>query len=61
MLLSWVVIFLVVALIAGFFGFGGVASDSAWIAKVLFFIFLVLFLIAWMQDMGYLGSDMKLF
>ena len=44
MLLSWVVIFLVIALVAGFFGFGGVANESAWIAKVLFFVFLVLFL-----------------
>jgi len=61
MLLSWVLIFLVVALVAGFFGFGGVANESAWIAKVLFFIFLVLFIIAWMQDMGYMGTNLRLF
>lgn len=44
MLLQWTVIFLIVALIAGGLGFGGLAADSAWIAKVLFFIFLVLFI-----------------
>jgi uncharacterized membrane protein YtjA (UPF0391 family) len=35
-----------VALIAGVLGFGGIASASAGIAKVLFAIFLVLFLVS---------------
>jgi len=39
-LLKWAVIFLIVAGIAAIFGFGGVASGAADIAKVLFFIFL---------------------
>lgn len=56
MLLSWVVIFLIIALVAGFLGFGGVAQESAWIAKALFFVFLVLFLIVWMQDMGWIDT-----
>jgi uncharacterized membrane protein YtjA (UPF0391 family) len=38
-------IFLLLALIAGLFGFGIVASAAAGIAKILFFIFLVIFLI----------------
>jgi uncharacterized membrane protein YtjA (UPF0391 family) len=38
--------FLIVALIAAVFGFGGIASTSAGIAKILFGIFLVLFLIS---------------
>jgi len=42
----WALIFLAIALIAGIFGFGGIASASAGIAQVLFFIFLVLFLVA---------------
>jgi uncharacterized membrane protein YtjA (UPF0391 family) len=42
-MLQWALIFLVVALIAGVLGFGGIASASAGIAKVLFFIFLILF------------------
>ena len=45
-MLYWTLIFLVVALIAGLFGFGGIASASAGIAKVLFGIFLVLFLLS---------------
>ena len=45
-MLYWTLIFLVVALVAGLFGFGGIASASAGIAKVLFAIFLVLFLVS---------------
>ena len=37
-MLSWVVTFLVVALIAGILGFGGVAGVSIEIAKAIFFI-----------------------
>ncbi len=40
------VIFFVVALIAAFFGFAGVASMSWEGAKILFFIFLVLAVLA---------------
>jgi uncharacterized membrane protein YtjA (UPF0391 family) len=45
-MLRWALAFLVLALIAGFFGFGGVAATSAGIAKTLFFVFLVVFLIS---------------
>lgn len=45
-MLRWAVIFLVIALIAALFGFSGIAVASAGIAKVLFFIFLILFLFA---------------
>ncbi|QUS38999.1 DUF1328 domain-containing protein [Tardiphaga alba] len=45
-MLSWVVTFLVVALIAGVLGFGGVAGASIEIAKAIFFIAIVLFLIS---------------
>jgi uncharacterized membrane protein YtjA (UPF0391 family) len=41
-MLRWAVIFFVVAIIAGVFGFGGIAADSAWIAKICFFVFVVL-------------------
>jgi uncharacterized membrane protein YtjA (UPF0391 family) len=37
--------FLVVAIVAAVFGFGGVASASAGIAKILFFLFLIGFLV----------------
>ena len=45
-MLGWALTFLVVALIAGLFGFGLVAGASYTIAKVLFFVFLVLFIVA---------------
>jgi uncharacterized membrane protein YtjA (UPF0391 family) len=43
MLLHWSLIFLVLAIIAGIFGFGGVAKESAGIAKILFVVFLVIY------------------
>ena len=45
-MLYWALIFLIVALIAAALGFGGVAAGAGMIAKVLFFLFLVLFLVA---------------
>ena len=41
-MLGWAVTFLIIALIAAVFGFGGIAAASAGIAKVLFFLFLVM-------------------
>ena len=45
-MLSWTLIFLIVALVAMALGFWGVAGVAATIAKILFFVFLVLFLIS---------------
>jgi uncharacterized membrane protein YtjA (UPF0391 family) len=45
-MLSWVITFLVIALIAGILGFGGVAGASIEIAKIIFFIAVVLFLVS---------------
>lgn len=45
-MLRWTITFLVIALVAALFGFGGIAAGAASIAKVLFFIFLVLFVIS---------------
>jgi uncharacterized membrane protein YtjA (UPF0391 family) len=45
-MLSWVVTFLIIALIAGVLGFGGVAGVSIEIAKTIFFIAVVLFLVS---------------
>lgn len=45
-MLMWAAIFLIIAIIAGLFGFSKVESVAAQIAKVLFFIFVVLFIIA---------------
>jgi len=45
-MLGWAILFLIVALIAGVLGFGVVAGTAAWIAKVLFVVFLILFLVS---------------
>ncbi len=45
-MLQWALAFFIIALIAAVFGFGGIAVAAAGIAKILFFIFLVLFLVA---------------
>jgi uncharacterized membrane protein YtjA (UPF0391 family) len=44
-MLRWAFIFLVIALIAAVFGFGGIASAAAGIAKILFFIAIAIFVI----------------
>ena len=46
MLLSWAITFLIVALIAGVLGFGVIAGTAAWVAKVLFIIFLIAFVVS---------------
>jgi uncharacterized membrane protein YtjA (UPF0391 family) len=43
-MLKWAVVFLIIALIAGLFGFTDVEAASAGIAKILFGIFMLLFL-----------------
>lgn len=45
-MLYWALVFLVVALVAAAFGFGGVAAAATSIAQTLFYIFVVLFLIS---------------
>jgi uncharacterized membrane protein YtjA (UPF0391 family) len=44
-MLKLALLFFVISLIAGYFGFTGVASTTRTIAKVLFFIALAIFLI----------------
>jgi len=44
-MLSWALTFLVIALIAGVLGFGVIAGTAASIAKILFVVFLILFVI----------------
>jgi uncharacterized membrane protein YtjA (UPF0391 family) len=44
-MLKWAIIFLAVSVVAGLFGFTGIAVGAAEISKILFFVFLVLFAI----------------
>lgn len=45
-MLRWALLFLIISIIAGVFGFGNIAGDAAWIGKVLLFLFLVLFVVS---------------
>ena len=49
-MLSWALTFLVIAIIAAVLGFGGIAGAAAGIAELLFYVFVVLFLIAIVYD-----------
>ncbi|MCB1134586.1 MAG: DUF1328 domain-containing protein [Verrucomicrobiae bacterium] len=45
-MLGWVITFIVLALLSGLFGFTAIAGASYGIAKILFFVFLVLLVIS---------------
>ncbi|MBP7804715.1 MAG: DUF1328 domain-containing protein [Candidatus Pacebacteria bacterium] len=45
-MLKWTLIFLVIAIIAGIFGFTTVAGAAIGIAKVIFFIFIIFFVVS---------------
>ncbi len=45
-MLHYAIVFFVIALVAALFGFTGIAAGAVEIAKILFFIFLVLFVIS---------------
>jgi uncharacterized membrane protein YtjA (UPF0391 family) len=44
--LYWALMFLVIALVAAVFGFGGIASTATGMAQILFVIALVLFIVS---------------
>lgn len=44
-MLYWSLVFFVVSLVAGIFGFGNMADASAGLAQILFYVFLVFFII----------------
>jgi uncharacterized membrane protein YtjA (UPF0391 family) len=44
-LLKWALICLLISLVAGAFGYTGLARGAAQISKILFFIFLLLFIV----------------
>ena len=45
-MLSWAIGFFILALVAAFFGFGGIASGAAGIAKVLLVLFVIAFIVS---------------
>lgn len=44
-MLYYALVFFIIAVIAAAFGFGGIAAGAASIAKILFFVFVVIFLV----------------
>jgi uncharacterized membrane protein YtjA (UPF0391 family) len=55
-MLYWALSFLLIAILAAVFGFTGVALAAAGIAKLLFFVFLVLFVITFATHLTRSGS-----
>jgi len=45
-MLSWALLFLCIAIVAAIFGFTGIAAGATLIAKWIFLVFIVLFLVA---------------
>jgi uncharacterized membrane protein YtjA (UPF0391 family) len=45
-MLHYAVVFFVIAVIAALFGFGGIAAGAVGIAKILFFVFVVLAIVS---------------
>jgi uncharacterized membrane protein YtjA (UPF0391 family) len=44
-MIKWAIIFFLISVVAGFFGFTNVAADARGIAKILFYIAVAIFLI----------------
>jgi uncharacterized membrane protein YtjA (UPF0391 family) len=51
-MLHYAVVFFVIALIAAFFGFGGIAVGAASIAKILFVVFLIGAVVTFLMSLG---------
>jgi uncharacterized membrane protein YtjA (UPF0391 family) len=54
-MLHYAIVFLVIALIAALFGFGGIAAGAVEIAKILFFVFVIMAVVAFVISLGRKG------
>jgi uncharacterized membrane protein YtjA (UPF0391 family) len=54
-MLHYAIVFLVIALIAALFGFGGIAAGAVEIAKILFFVFVIMAVVAFVISIGRKG------
>ena len=50
-MLHYALVFFVIAIIAAVFGFGGIATGAVEIAKILFFVFLVIAVITFVMSL----------
>ena len=48
-MLRYALNFLVVAIIAAVFGFGGIAGEATWVAKILLVVFLILAVVSFIS------------
>ena len=55
-MLYWAFVFLIVALLAGVFGFGFIATSAMGFAKILFFLFIVMALVSAIAGLARRGS-----
>ena len=51
-MLYYALVFFIIAVVAAMLGFGGVAVAFAGIAKILFVVFLILFLVSFVMHVG---------
>ena len=49
---AWALAFLIIGIMAGIFGFAGIAGTATWIAQVLFFVFLTGFIVLLLWGRG---------
>jgi uncharacterized membrane protein YtjA (UPF0391 family) len=54
-MLHYAIVFLVIALIAAVFGFGGIAAGAVEIARILFFVFVIMAVVAFVISLGRKG------
>lgn len=50
-MLRYAVIFFIIALIAALFGFGGIAAGATEIAKILFFVFIIIAVVTFVANL----------
>ena len=55
-MLHYAVVFFVIALVAALFGFGGIVAGAVGIAKILFFIFLVVSAVTFIASLARRGA-----
>lgn len=59
-MLYWALVFFIVSLVAGIFGFGGLSAATAGIAQILFYVFLVFFVVSLIAGLAGGGSRRNL-
>lgn len=59
-MLYWSLVFFIVSLIAGVFGFGGISEATAGIAQILFYVFLVFFVVTLIAGLASGGTRRSL-